>query len=202
MDYDEIAPKLQTGDVVLFEGTSTIGKIIDLITHSKFCHTGMVVRQPGAGAPDDLFLWQSFEPQHGVVLDPLKAFLTTFIEGEPGGGYSVRQLSVERTPAMLAAAAQYRQQTMGRPFPSILQWLYGWILGSLGVPTPETSFFCSELVAQTYMAMGLLPPRPLATAFTPAWFSAEYPTLPLQLGATLGPEIPITVSASAPAAAA
>src|SRR5205085_325221 len=85
MDYDDIASKLQTGDIVLFEGTSTIGKIIDWITHSKFCHVGMVVRQTGGAAPDDLYLWQSFEPENGVVLDPLKAFLIKFIEGEPAG---------------------------------------------------------------------------------------------------------------------
>jgi hypothetical protein len=198
MDYDEIAPKLQTGDLILFEGTSLIGRIIDLITHSKFCHIGMVVRQAGPGAPpDDLYLWQSFEPQNGVVLDPLKGFLTTFIAGEPGGGYSVRQLDVARTPAMLAAVDQYMGQAKGKPFPTFAQWIIGWIAGNLGIPTPETNFFCSELVAQTYMAMGLLPPRPLATAYSPARFSAEYPKLPLQLGASLGPEIPITLSAPA-----
>jgi hypothetical protein len=53
-----------------------------------------------------------------------------------------------------------------------------------------SSFFCSELVAEAYRRMGLLPEHPPANEYTPRDFSSERLTpLPLLLGATLGPEV-------------
>ncbi len=200
MDFQAIAPQLKTGDVILFHGTTEISTIIDWITSSSYSHVGMIVRQNGQPGNDNLFIWQSFEPQHGVIYEPLEAFLETYVKSETGASFAIRQLSEPLADPALAALAKFMPQVTGRPFPAMLPWIADYVLGNLGIPTSETTFFCSELVAQTYMEMALLPSRPLATTYTPRSFSAANTSLPLLGGFGLGAEIPVTLSASASAA--
>eukprot|EP01017_Pseudomicrothorax_dubius_P016306 TRINITY_DN1850_c0_g1_i10.p1 TRINITY_DN1850_c0_g1~~TRINITY_DN1850_c0_g1_i10.p1 ORF type:complete len:132 (-),score=10.03 TRINITY_DN1850_c0_g1_i10:111-506(-) len=55
------------------------------------------------------------------------------------------------------------------------------------------TFFCSELVAAAYKRVGLLPAEISSTQYWPGSFSTER-TLPMQMGAYLGPEIRIDFS--------
>jgi hypothetical protein len=50
------------------------------------------------------------------------------------------------------------------------------------------SIFCTELIAETYMRMGLLPDTPPASAYLPLDFS-ERKKVPFLKGASLGREI-------------
>lgn len=54
------------------------------------------------------------------------------------------------------------------------------------------SIFCTELIAETYMRMGLLPPAPPASAYLPLDFS-ERKKIPLLKGASLGREVLLRV---------
>lgn len=194
MDFDQLAPQLQTGDIVLFGGTTPVSAIIDAITHSKYSHIGMVIRATGSTGKDGLTLWQSFEPEGGVVVDSLETFVSGYPEREAGATVAARLLSVDRSPAMLQGLADYIPEAMGKPFPGFAEWFVNYISGCLGVEGPQNSFYCSELIAQTYMAMGLLKAWPLATVYTPGRFSEEAYDLQLQLGANFGPEIPVATS--------
>jgi hypothetical protein len=196
MDFQTIAPQLKTGDVILFHGTTDVSLIIDWITHSTFSHVGMVVRQGGQPGNDNLYIWQSFEPQHGVVYEPLEAFLETYVHSETGASFAIRQLSQPLGDPAVSALETFMPQVLGRPFPTTLPWIAEYVLGNLGIATSQSTFYCSELVAQSFMNMGLLPPRPLATTYTPRSFSAANTTLPLANGFSLGPEIPVTLSGS------
>ena len=40
--FDELAPKLQTGDIVLFTGATSSGAIIRLFDNAEFSHVGIV----------------------------------------------------------------------------------------------------------------------------------------------------------------
>lgn len=203
MDFDQIAPSLKTGDIVLFHGTTTISSIIDRITHSQYSHIGMIVRQGGQPGNDNLYIWQSFEPQHGVVYEPLEAFLALYLASETGASFAMRQLSATLDATQITALTQFMAQVKGRPFPAMIPWVLDYIAGRLGIPTNETTFYCSELVAQSFMDMGLLPARPLATTYTPGSFSAANDALPLQGGISFGPEIQVTLDpAAAPVATA
>ena len=64
---------------------------------------------------------------------------------------------------------------------------------------PPSGFFCSELVANCYMALGLLPAERPASGYWPVSFSegSSLPSLPLVEGAALGDEIPIKWSTPA-----
>jgi len=67
-----------------------------------------------------------------------------------------------------------------------------------------TSLFCSELLAETYIRMGLLPedPKHPSNEYTPKDFSSDAPAtaLPLQKGAKLSKEIILTIPSTAPPA--
>lgn len=193
MDYNEIAPTLQTGDVVLFRSPSWISRLIDFITDSIYSHAAMVFRTPGSHGRDGLFLWQSYEPDGGVIVEPLEAFLAKYLKGDPGSKFVIRQLTGQRTPAMLQALDTFMAEVKGRPFPSVMTWIVHWIGGNLGIPSGWKNFFCSQLVAQTYIQMGLVRKRPPAAAYTPGRFAARYKHIPFLKGASLGPEIPVTL---------
>jgi hypothetical protein len=200
MDFGQIAPTLKTGDLVLFHGTTTISSVIDWLTDSAYSHVGMIVRQGEQPGNDKLHIWQSFEPQHGVVSDSLESFLQLYVASETGATFAVRHLSAELSATQLGALSQFMEQVKGRPFPAMLPWMLDYIAGRMGIATNETTFYCSELVAQSFMEMGLLPPRPLATTYTPGSFSAADASLPLQQGFSFGPEIQVTLD-PAPVAA-
>jgi len=193
MDYNEIAPKLQSGDIFLFRGKTLVSRMIDFMTDSIYSHAGMVVRQPDLQGKDTLYLWQSFEPEGGVVRDHLEEFLSKYKTSERGSSFVVRQLTVERTPAMVQALNKFMAEVKGYPFPSVLTWFVHWVGGNLGIPSGLKNFFCSQLIAQTYIRMGIFPKRPPATAYTPGRFSAKYKKLRFEKGASLGPEILVTL---------
>jgi hypothetical protein len=192
MDYDELAPKLQTGDVILFRGNGLISWLIELLTNSVFSHIGTVFREPGSTGPNGLFIWQSFEPEGGVVLDALEPFLVKYISDDLKSTFVIRLLAVERTPAMIAALRAFMPKVMEHPFPSYVLWIGTWFLAKLGFPTSWSTFYCSELVAQSFMEMGLLPPKPYAPIYTPGRFSTKS-TLPRLLNASFGPELSVVL---------
>ncbi len=200
MDYNEIAPKLQSGDVFLFRGKTLVSRIIDFMTDSIYSHAGMVVRMPDAHGKDTLYLWQSFEPEGGVVLDHLEDFLSKYKTSEHGSSFVVRQLAVNRSPEMVQALSKFIAEVKGRPFPSVLTWFIHWVGGNMGIPSGLKNFFCSQLIAQTYIRMGVFSKRPPATAYTPGRFAEKYRGLRFLLGASLGPEIPVTLPKPKPVA--
>ena len=64
--------------------------------------------------------------------------------------------------------------------------------GGGAASAPPLGFFCSELVAHAYQALGVLPPERPAAGFWPVDFGeAPRKELPLLLDARLGDEIPI-----------
>jgi hypothetical protein len=113
------------------------------------------------------------------------------------GKVAVRHLAVERTSPMLDELSRFRKEVKNRPYEEhIVQMVKAVWDGPLGhVEEDLSSLFCSELVAEAYQRMGLLPDseaggRP-ATEYTPKNFSEEDRVTELMLGARLGEEIVI-----------
>ncbi len=92
---------------------------------------------------------------------------------------------------MRSALLNFYDEARNRPYErnrlELLRSIYDGPLGR-NRRIGNASYFCSELVAESYQRMGLLPERPLANEYTQAEF-AEGWSLPLQLGAMMGPEI-------------
>lgn len=194
--FDELAPTLDSGDLVLFGGDSRFCRAIQRFTGCRWSHVALVSRHR-AGGP--LMLWEAtlgadiadlvtHEISPGVHLYDLAHWVRHY-----GGETAIRQLAVERTDAMRSALLAFYYVARERPFErNRLEFLRAIYDGPLGRNRREdpSSFFCSELVAEAWQRMGLLPARPPANEYTPRDFSDECQRpLALPQGATLGPEV-------------
>ena len=106
--YEDLEPRLRTGDVFLFHGASRRSRIIETVTESEFSHIGMIVRPQGGKPP---LLWhtdpravtedaEDDEEHGGAQLNDLTAALAVMTSPGYGDTPFVRQLIVERTPEM------------------------------------------------------------------------------------------------------
>ncbi|MGQ9499456.1 MAG: hypothetical protein ACUVQ6_03695 [Dissulfurimicrobium sp.] len=105
---------------------------------------------------------------------------------------SVRQLSKELTNNMILALNNFRHEVSGRPYETSKIELLKAAYDGLFCDNKEdlSSLFCSELVAEAYQKMGLLPKNPPANEYIPKDFSEEK-SLSLELGYSLLKEIDI-----------
>ena len=184
MQWSELSKDLQTGDVILFHQDGLISKLIELFTESHFSHIGMVVRE-GDGS---LKLWQSFEPAGGVVTDDLLGFLQKYTKTYKGVYIDARHLNVARTPNFWEALPAFVNEMTGRPFPTAWGMVVHFIEGKLGIDSGRKTFFCSDLIADTYMQVRLLPKTPPPNFYAPKNFSA-YRDMNLELDATFSEHI-------------
>jgi hypothetical protein len=177
ISLDRAVRQTRTGDVWLFRGRTLADRTIQITTNSPVNHVGMAV------VLEDLppLMWHA----------ELGRSLVDVWSGKRQSGAQLHDLH----DAVLTWANRYAQQTWfrqldypidreaenvvlrtvarldGTPFPSTTQLAKGWLLGR----TPTISgratdreletAYCSEIVAVTYEAMGLLP-----GARRPSWY--------------------------------
>lgn len=194
--FEALRTTLDSGDVLLFAGESRFSRGIKRLTGSHWSHSALVARAR-AGGP--LLLWEAtldtdladvatHEVAPGVHLFDLEHWIRHY-----AGETAIRQLCVERTDDMRTALLDFYNEARGRPYERNRLELFRSVYdGPLGRNRTDdcTSFFCSELVAEAYQRMGLLPAIPHANEYTPHDFSSERKApLPLQVGATLAAEV-------------
>jgi hypothetical protein len=209
LTYDKIREHLRTGDIVLFSGKGAVASIIKLTT-GKWSHVGMVVRV--RELLDAVFLWESTtlssiadlesgRAVKGVQLVPLSQRLATY-----NGEVRIRQLSRDISRDMELKLHACRRELSRRPYERSQAELFKAAWDGIGGQNhPDlSSVFCSELVAEAYQAMGLLPRPPVgapANEYTPADFSDRgVGSGCMLLGYSLGPERPVAAAGLQPAA--
>ena len=201
--YDTERSRIRTGDIVLFSGKGGISHGIKLITNSKWSHVGMALR---LAEWDALLLWESTtlssladliegQQKRGVQLVVMRDRLRTY-HGEVTVRH-LRGINVDRKPELKKRLMEFRKSVRDRPYEkSRLELIKAAYDGPFGRNEADlSSLFCSELVAEAYQQMGLLPEPPggpPSNEYTPRDFS-EKGRLPLPPGITLGEEIVLTV---------
>jgi hypothetical protein len=199
VSYESIEPKLRTGDVFLFHGDSANSTAIERLTRSRFSHASMIVRPDITKAPK---IWQSgpnplvedraTHSRHGgAQLGELRAALN--LMARMGDTPYLRRLHFRRTPAFEAVAMYIVADIDGRPFPNLKLALSHFKAGGRGRSESDATLFCAELVAETYMRLGLLLLDPPPNAYVPKHFSEQHKQLHLMKGATLGPEVRVAL---------
>jgi hypothetical protein len=196
--YENVRSSIQTGDIVLFHGLDLESEIIEFVELSMWSHVGIVVRMPCIEYP---LLWES-TPLH-YLTDPLLhktksgprlvSLDDRLVVSQNKGLYNrflVRCLEVKRCKDMLNALSDFISEVHLMTFPKEWVVLRDFLEGRLlkSAPAIRRSFYCSELVAETYIRMGLLPKTPPSNAYLPKDFASRG-HLPLQMGAKLGKDI-------------
>jgi len=179
ISYSELAATAKTGDIVLFEGVSLFSKLVRIFTGSRFSHIGMIYRHPEA-----LLFFQATtlktvrdvlkngEKHEGVQLGPLKQVLDTY-GNHKKGALHYRKFEVEVTDEQESAFKAYIDEVDGRPITSTPELFKEYLIEGrfLHHGTNHHYYFCSELVAESCMAMGFLPKRPISNSYSPRAFS-------------------------------
>jgi hypothetical protein len=177
--YSSIRGELKTGDIVLFSGKGVFSDIIKYGTLSKWSHIGMILYIPEY---DFLTVWESTTlnnvndlesgvPRKGVQLVPLSDRVQKY-----SGDITVRQLKGGTLSSdSLHKLMLLRKELRGKPYEkSKIELLKAVYDGPLGNNKEDlSSIFCSELVAEAYQRLGLLPESIPSNEYTPGDFSEK-----------------------------
>lgn len=203
MKYSDIRTQLKTGDILLFSGKGAISEGIKFFTLSRWSHVGIVYRLADPLDPQgSVFCWESTtlselqDAETGRLTRGVQRVeLSERLERCFARGYeiSVRALTRTLTEDMIRALNAFRHEVSGRPYETskleLLKAAYDGVFGNN--KEDLSSLFCSELVAEAYQRMGLLPETTPSNEYTPKDFSSEH-RLVLQQGFALQNEVTIT----------
>ena len=194
VSYEKIRDRVNTGDIILFSGKGGISAGIKWFTGSKWSHVGMALKLPGW---DVILIWESTtlsklkdmesgEERQGVQLVPLSERLEKY-----DGDACIRFLDKKITKKMHKKLADLRQELKNRPYEEnkieLIKSAYDGFLGDN--EEDLSSLFCSELVAEAYQRIGLLPEDIPSNEYTPKDFSAKDEKLNLLKNAVLSEEV-------------
>ena len=165
-----------TGDLWLFRGRAVADWTIRAATNSPVNHVGMVVAlddlppllwhaELGRSLPD---VWTG-QRQRGVQLHRLSDAVTTWNARYRQRAW-VRQLSGPIERYHEDRLMEIIDRFDGRPFPTTLNLLNGWLTSKARRPSSVETVFCAQLVATTYQHMGLLPSTRPASWYDPGRF--------------------------------
>lgn len=200
-NYNTIKQSFSTGDLILFHGPGPESELIEKIDHSQFSHVAMVVRLPKYDKP---LLWTSDEivtisdvlddkRQKGVHLLDLASVLKFCHHKSTKSGaqysYTWRKLNYNKPKNFMSLMEKFMQHVDGTAFPSLEAMALHFFAGSLGISTGTKSMFCSELITDTLVHLGLLPSDTIINSYSPGSY-ADGQHVQLLNGATFSPEVP------------
>lgn len=166
-------PQLKDGDIIFQTTQSSQSKAIQLATHSRYSHVGIVYfdkRQP--------MVLEAVQP---VRVTPLKKFLARSV----GGHYVVKRL--KNADAVLTPAVLAKMQSVGRSYiGKNYDWAFGW---------SDNRIYCSELVWKIYKqgaGIELAPTKKLRE------FDLSHPAVKAKLKERYGKRVPLDEPVVAP----
>jgi|694.fasta_scaffold141778_2 hypothetical protein len=209
---------LETFDLVIMQGLLVTSKEAQTITNSNWSHVGMVVvakdLQIQGIDPETRLYWEA------NTADTATDLLSNTIKAGPqlvslqdriqhnfwikyDGAYMARKLMINRTPEMLNqlksvidiaknGTLPYSGNDQTAELSNFLQGRFYNLASTAG------QYACSQLVAFTYMQLGLLTTHYVSNSYAPADFTEDV-DVSLLKGAWLGREIYLDVSTIAPA---
>jgi hypothetical protein len=195
--YRALRPLLKSGDLVLTSGQTVFSRAIRFLTRSQWSHVGMVIC---ADEWDMVLLWESTigstipdvelaRLKRGVQLVPLSERVRTY-----PGRFAVRSLSRPLTGDESDILRGFRRSYHDRDYDyDAAELLRSAIdIRMLGDQREDlSSFFCSELIAETYQALGFLGEGKPSNEYVPHDFSSQG-SLALEKGVQFGPETIVT----------
>jgi hypothetical protein len=175
--YGNIREELNTGDVVLFAGKGFVSGIVKFFSRSKWSHVGIIVKSNDLNM---VLIWESTglskvkDMDSGkLVLGVQTVTLSDRLDEYQGEAW-VRQYDGRVTKKMIAALAEFRRESKGKPYEKNYWQLakslldFSWLRPN---KKDVSSLFCSELVAESLQRMGLVATDLPSNEFTPRDFA-------------------------------
>lgn len=192
--YNEVKGSLKSGDLVLFHGIETTSELIELIEWSYWSHIGMVILPKDIGlAGEEPLFWESTASGDGIIDQltgkpkengPMLVSLGERIQVDLSQHYDthflVKYLNRSLQDHELQQLKDFIDKAHDRGFPSAENVLKYYLEGkSYNIAAPDTDVFCSELTAETFMAMGLISSEYVPNGYCPDDFNKgdNLPTL-------------------------
>ncbi len=179
---------LDTGDVLLFAGTSWLSKMVEYFGVSRYSHVGIVVKNPKFLNPeleDGIYILESsfnntpdsedHQYKLGVQIHHINDVLKEF---SPGSVF-VRHIDIERDETFYNKFSTIHKEIHNKPYDlDINDWLYAKL--NLLLPLPietefrkTTTFWCSALVSYVYCELGWIERDVNWTLIAPREFSSD-----------------------------
>ncbi len=184
--YKAVRNELNTGDIVVFNGSGVISSMIKWKDKTRWSHVGMVVKSVDW---DILLLFESTtlskikdvesrKESQGVQLVPLSERIRSYPDNRVGFR---KLLGVNRDEDFTKTVKAFRKEMAGRPYEeSKLELFRSSYDGVFGDNEENLAcLFCSELIAEMYQRLGLLndvddKPKGLASnEYTPKAFGGD-----------------------------
>ena len=211
--WDDWFSGLQTGDILLAQGTLESSIFIEALMDTQWSHAAIIVIAGDIGVTsvpaDTVLCWESNilvpanpgnfsvidvildEPKNGPILDVLKRRISCNYGMNDDSNYAHRKLNLTRTPEMFATLNTVIGDVHELGFPSLGKGEFiNYLRGALfNEPVTDGTMFCSQLVAHTYKAWHLMGAEKVDNAYAPANFSAGKHQIDFLDGITLGEEV-------------
>ena len=162
--YQKLRAQLNTGDLVLFSGTTFSSRIVQLFTLSRWSHIGVIVRLPEHGNKPLLWELTRASKLHdihcgaslgdGLQLVSLDDKLSSYI-----GDVAIRRLrgGCDEDNRLLLLR-QLLSHWQAKPYRNIVHKnISAWWHGEEAATISKQGGFCSEFVAELYKSWQLLP---------------------------------------------
>lgn len=154
-----------TGDILLFRSKDISSKIQRSITGSKYDHIALIL----CYASGKIVLLEATQSM-GVCLTDWDEFLQNNWQ-DLYEGIAYRNLIFERTDANLLSLNDFVNKVKGKSYGLSPKKML--LKGSFRAPGDEKDFFCSELVASAYKALGIINEKIPSNNFFPGSFEDD-----------------------------
>ncbi|MHB8072540.1 hypothetical protein [Desulfosporosinus fructosivorans] len=206
MRYDELKNKMNTGDLILFEGEYPISKTIEKLEKCPYSHVGMVIRVEGFDDPlflesttltnlEDLVTDNPNKTMAGPKIVNLYERLNHYgedVKPYVSPKFAYRPLQVERV-GMTDTLLNLHKKYYGIADPKETKMIWEVIIGRwFKIKANRDNFFCSEWIAFAYQELGLINTKYPYNAYMPKDFTSKSNFLKLQKG-WFENEVPMTL---------
>lgn len=179
---------LETGDIILFQGTGWISRMIEYFGKSRYSHVGIVVKDPKFLNPelsDGIYLLDScwydlpdsedHETKVGVQLH----LLADIMKECASESVQVRRVKCKRDDVFYKKLDEIHKEIHNKPYDLNP---YDWLCAKFNMICPyppetrfqkTTSFWCSALVSYIFCKLGLLEPSVNWSLMAPKELSSE-----------------------------
>ncbi len=206
--YQEIRNDLKTGDIVLMHGLYASSRVIETVEDSLWSHSAIIVLADDIGIDagnDNILLWESATPspvidiiqgktKSGPMLVKFSERLKHNFTHKEDSKLAIRHLYTERNKKMFDNLKNLIPEVHNATFPDKYQEKINPTKGRVfNEQTSLDTIFCSELVAYTYIKLGLLTAMHPVNSYFPVDFTNKL-SVELLKRAWLGNEILLDVN--------